>query len=859
MPIVKENLLMLSPRFRWVSVTLEYLCTLKTKRDIEGRLGRLPPGLINSYGDLFRQRTEGLGDEHRRRLDLALSLLLLPRRPEAHIFKWVLFLDDEDEDFDDDDRDAVIDADVGRGHILVHEATSTEPYDAVTQLCFNLVVFDKDTGVYRFAHTSVQEFLLDHTEGYYSEDSNHGRVAKHCLSILLHTRDRFRDYTRSSSKKEWEPQMRLGQRDQVLQASEIQDSIQACYYFKLPPSSERTVQEDAVFWIRQSWGYILLNSRQCRQSGPLKRLEVELQELPTKQTFGSLRAMVFFQACRYGLKDFVQAWVKAYPALVLIRQLPPIDLSETDEFMGTALQSACYGGQTETVEFLISEGAHIDYYIESPTRTNALCIAIRECKESVVKILLEKGASPNTDPDCDVNYPMHYVISFWKSNVMLILQMLVEHGADIDAEDEHGATPVVRAQMQENFEAVAFLLDKGAKISYTVPELGVSSILHLAVDSSRDADKTLILIRFLLIHGVNVDFRDADGETPLCWALLPRQPWTSRLPEVVRFLLNNGACVNVQDLRGRTPLILTTHVLETHQSNQIKAGNEPAQTTWSEALHDLTSEQIARTLCASGADVNTLDTYGWTALHHVADKGRADIAELLLECNAQVDATTAWETTALYMAAQRGYIDVVNVLIASGADPNLTSQWGSSPLASAAENGHTEVTKLLLPITTNLESQDGDGDTALSSAAHNGHGAIVTLLLDAGAEIVPIAPGPHCSFITKGERLLGYGRDAILRSWQNGQPAVARMILERAATKEPENEYSRVLGLWEAEDTAAIRSWMNERRANAPENRPEIVALRERVKALRDFWAEEVELRSGKYGSRVRLHRLTPR
>ena len=853
---------MLSPRFRWVSVTLEYLCTLKTKRDIEGRLGRLPPDLINSYGDLFRQRTEGIGDEHRRRLDLALSLLLLPRRPEAHIFKWLLFLDDEDEDCDDDDdddRDALVDPDVGRGHILVHEATSTERYDAVTQLCFNLVVFDKDTGVYRFAHTSVQEFLLDHMEGYYSEDSNHGRVAKHCLSILLDMRDRFRDYTRSSSKDERDPQMSFRQRDQVLQARETQDSTQACYYFRLPPSGERTVREDAVFWIRKSWAYILLNSRQYRQSDPLKRLEIELHELPTKQTFGSLRAMVFFQACQYGLKDFVQAWVKAYPELVLIRQLPSTNLSDTDEFMGTALQSACYGGQTETVEILINEGAHIDYYNQSPTRTNALCIAIRERKETVVKLLLEKGANPNTDADCDVNYPMHYIISFWKSNVILMLQLLVEHGADIDAEDEHGATAVVRAQMQENFEAVAFLLEKGAKTSYTVPQLGSSSMLHLAVDSSRVVDEVLVMNRFLLIHGVDINIRDGDGETPLCWALLPRQPWTSRLPEIIQLLLDNGACVNVQDLRGRTPLILTTHALKTHQSNQIKAGNEPAQTTWSEAVHDVTSEKIARMLCASGADVNTPDTYGWTALHHVADKGRADIAELLLEFNAQVNATTAWETTALYMAAQRGYIDAVKVLIAAGANPNLTSQWGSSPLACASENGHTEVTKLLLPITTNIESQDGDGDTALSNAAHNGHGVIVTLLLNAGAEIVPKAPGPHCSFIAKGEKLLGYGRDAILRSWQNGKPAVARLMMEYAATKEPGNEYAKVLELWEAEDTAAIRSWMNERIANAPENRPEIIALRERVKGLKDFWAEEVELRITKYGSRMRLQRLTPR
>ena len=567
--------------------------------------------------------------------------------------------------------------------------------------------------------------------------------------------------------------------------------------------------------------------------------------------------MVLFQACQYGLKCFIQAWVKMYPDLVLIRQLPPTDLSETDVFMGTALQSACYGGHTETVEFLISEGAHLDYYSPSPTRTNALCIAIHECKEHFLKVLMEKGASPNTDHDCDVNYPMHYIISFWKSNVMLILQLLVEHGADIDAEDEHGATAVVRAQMQENFEAMAFLLENGAKSSYTVPQLGVSSMLHLAVDSLKDVDKTLTMIRFLLTHGVDVNFRDADGETPLCWALLTKQLWSSRLSEVIQLLLDNGACVNSQDLRGATPLILTTHVIQTHQSNQIKAGDQTVLAIWSLAVHDLATEQIARMLCALGADSSVPDAYGWTALHHVADKGRADIAELLIESKVQVNATTAWETTALYMAAQRGYIDAVKVLIASGADPNITSQWDSSPLASAAENGHTDITQLLLPITTDLENQDGDGDTALSNAAHNGQIAVVRLLLDAGAESVANTPGPHCSFLNGRERLQGYGRDAILRSWQNGQPAVARMILESAAAKQPDNEYAKVLELWEAEDTAAVMSWMDERIANAPENRAEIVKLRERVRAVKDTWAGQVELMGGKY-SFGRLRKITP-
>ncbi len=549
---------------------MEYLCTLKTKRDIENRLGKLPPGLINGYGELFRQRTEQLGEDHRRRLDLAFSLLLLPRRPQAHIFRWLLFLEDEDEDSDDNERHAIIDADVNLGDLLENQAVLIEGHDAVTQLCFNFVVFDKNAGVYRFAHTSVQEFLLEHTQGYYSEHFNHGRVAEHCLPILLRMRDCFRDNTRLSSDDERGSRMKLENQGQVLQAWANRDSTQAYYYFQLPPSSEKTVREHAIFWIRENWAYFLLNSKQCRHLAPLKDLETELQELATKQTFESLRATVFFQACRFGLKDIVETWVKAHPQLVLIRELPPTGLTEADPFMGTALQLACYSGQMETVELLIDNGAQVDHCIESPTKTNALCTAIRGCQEPVVKLLLEKGASPNTDPDADVNYPMHYIIHFWIINVIPVLQLLIEHGANVDAEDDFGATALVRAQMKENIEAMAFLLDKGAKTSYTVPQRGINSTLNLAAYWGTTLDRSLAMVRTFLKYGSDVNFRGLNGGTPLHWALRTHLGNTN-FSEIVLLLLDNGASVNVQDGFGLTPLNAAIRALKGHSEKSITA------------------------------------------------------------------------------------------------------------------------------------------------------------------------------------------------------------------------------------------------------------------------------------------------
>ena len=70
---------------------------------------------------------------------------------------------------------------------------------------------------------------------------------------------------------------------------------------------------------------------------------------------------------------------------------------------------------------------------------------------------------------------------------------------------------------------------------------------------------------------------------------------------------------------------------------------------------------------------------------------------------------------------------------------------------------------------------------------------------------------------------------------------MALIILEHAATKEPEDEYAKALKLWGAGDTAVAQSWMDERMANAIENRPEIVALRERIKAQKDAMTDSLK------------------
>jgi len=122
-------------RFRWASLQLEVLCTLKLDEDIRGRLGKLPPKLEQLYLEVYNELSSHEGDAGRTIIDSTLKWLLCSQRM-LHTSEFLMAV--------------AVNLDIAFEGITI---------DHILDLCHNFVLYDEELDVFRFAHLSVREFL----------------------------------------------------------------------------------------------------------------------------------------------------------------------------------------------------------------------------------------------------------------------------------------------------------------------------------------------------------------------------------------------------------------------------------------------------------------------------------------------------------------------------------------------------------------------------------------------------------------------------------------------------------------------------------------------------------------------------
>ena len=144
-------------------------------------------------------------------------------------------------------------------------------------------------------------------------------------------------------------------------------------------------------------------------------------------------------------------------------------------------------------------------------------------------------------------------------------------------------------------------------------------------------------------------------------------------------------------------------------------------------------QSAAARLIRDGADVNTREPDGASALSWAVVRGNISVAESLLKAGANPNLTNELGVGPLSLALENGSPKLATILIQNGADPNLARSDGETPLMTAARLGLTDVAKLLLDKGARPNARTKQfGQTALMWAA--GHPDLVGLLLKQGAD-----------------------------------------------------------------------------------------------------------------------------
>ncbi|MFF4352420.1 ankyrin repeat domain-containing protein [Streptomyces sp. NPDC001530] len=163
-------------------------------------------------------------------------------------------------------------------------------------------------------------------------------------------------------------------------------------------------------------------------------------------------------------------------------------------------------------------------------------------------------------------------------------------------------------------------------------------------------------------------------------------------------------------------------------------------------------------------------------------EGDEDAVVRLLHSGANPESVDEDGQTALYLAAVSDQPGIVRLLLAAGADPDRLSQGTDAPLCGAVCGGHTAVVRALLAAGAGPDTVEEGGFTALTWALQRGHTAVAEALLAAGAD--PNRPGPS-------------GEPPLVAAARRGSPGCVRALLARGARAEAEAlaEARRWLGL----------------------------------------------------------------
>ena len=208
--------------------------------------------------------------------------------------------------------------------------------------------------------------------------------------------------------------------------------------------------------------------------------------------------------------------------------------STKDDQDEIALTHAARGGWLKVVDLLAR-------FSNSKEKNQALFAAV---EAGPVTIEIRDAPAQSAQPK---NQAAAEIEESWTETV----ESLLASGADIEARNLEGSTPLIWAASFAQTDIVNLLLRRGARLDAT-DKYGNTPLISAACECAiATMNSAYDVTKMLLDHGAQVNARSKDGTT----ALMNAASGFGSV-DIVKLLLNKGADPRAKDDHGNTPLLL---------------------------------------------------------------------------------------------------------------------------------------------------------------------------------------------------------------------------------------------------------------------------------------------------------------
>jgi len=389
----------------------------------------------------------------------------------------------------------------------------------------------------------------------------------------------------------------------------------------------------------------------------------------------------------------------------------------------SAFHLAAQDGHADILQILLNDPPALVFLdVLNKSGNTPLISAIIRGQTAACKVLLDHGARTDV-VNSIARPPLHVAIEFGELEIGMTL--MEQYGADVKQLGLNGETTLQCAARFGRIEWIPLLLSRS--VDPEKQDVYGDRAVHRAVDNGQLAFlKELVAAR----PGLNLLAKNKRGNTPL-----HKASWLSELG-VAQFLVN----------QFRYEHGIAENPTNCAESSERGTGM-PTPGQLSRALHD--TDEHGRTalhfaaasggpvleyLLQQGADVNTVDRFGHTALVSAIGTKKTEAAKLLLTYNVDLTLTDKQGKCALVFAIEGRLVGLVGILLDKYVDAvSIPDIRGGRALHYAACCGHPQILDSVAHVQEDVSHQvDCLGWDALCYAATFGHAQLIEPLMHLG-------------------------------------------------------------------------------------------------------------------------------